>query len=319
MRGWRAPALAGAAGIAAGLWLSGLAMSCSVRHAYDAWGFDCPEFFRPQCCDSCDGISITSPTCGVEGWVCPPPSVSSLSCPNPSHLCRFPLVTGDAGACSDSGSGAAQDLYSFPGCAPQTLACPNDGVLGCALRTIQSRHDGCRLTSECAVAPLDGGCTGWGSCPPFAVNATRQALFLSEAQVEVSEYCGCPQCSWSVECPGLAGTPRCVYGQCTWVSGQVSYACADRRLGQCYPACPEDEACFTQVACAGGPDGGCLPAPDGGALPLGDDVCHPRCAADAGCPAGQRCFQVPFFGCAASDGGPPPTSSICCAADAGCR
>lgn len=121
-------------------------------------------------------------------------------------------------------------------------------------------------------------------------------------------------------CPGVdAGAARCLSGHCTWVSGTVSYACADHRTGACFATCAADEACYTQVACTGLGDGGCLRAPaDAGALP-GDDLCHLRCAADGGCPEGQSCFLAAFNGCGnlLLDGGAPVTP-ICCASDAGC-
>src|SRR5438477_411333 len=76
--------------------------------------------------------------------------------------------------------------------------------------------------------------------------------FLAAARAELARYCACPGCAWSGTCPGTdPGSARCVYGHCTWVSRQVSYACADRRTGACFPACAADEACYTQVACTG--------------------------------------------------------------------
>jgi len=321
MRGWRAPALACAAGIAAGLWLGGLGMSCTVVHGYNSETWQCPPFLRPECCDVCGGVIVALPICTESGWSCPPPSVDNQTCPFDQRACRTPEVNRDAGACADSGVGPTQELYTFPMCPPQTLGCPNDLTVGCALRTINGFHNQCNLSSDCVRAPLDDRCTGWaGTCTPYVVNAIALQAFLNEANQELARYCGCPACTWSNSCPGVdAGVPRCVAGRCIWETGQVAYLCANRSTGECFQVCAADEACFTQVSCPlGSTDGGCRPAPDGGALPRGDDLCHPRCLADGGCPAGQRCFHPPFFGCGPVDGGPQPLIPICCDADAGC-
>src|SRR5262249_45825015 len=157
------------------------------------------------------------------------------------------------GSCADSGVGPSEETYSFPGCAPSSLNCPNDGTLGCALRAVRSRHDSCLLTAECVEVPFVGGCTGWTACPPYSVNDAGLAGFLSEARAEVMKYCACPQCSWSLSCPGVdAGQPRCVSGHCTFVTEPVLYQCADPFSGQCFQTCPADEACFTQMACRQG-------------------------------------------------------------------
>jgi hypothetical protein len=149
------------------------------------------------------------------------------------------------------------------------------------------------------------------------VTAANKAVFTPLANAEVARYCECPACSWSTVCSADAGAPACRYGRCTWVPAQVQYACADRTAGACYAACAQDEACFTQVACNVKADGGCAVPPDAGA-PQGDELCHRRCLSDGGCPSGQSCFQVPFYGCLGWDGGAPPTASICCSGDAGC-
>jgi hypothetical protein len=327
MRRFRAEALAGAAGLAVGLWASGAGMSCVVLHVFDAQDINCPALNEPQCCDGCGGAAVVDPVCTDFGWSCPPPTVSSFDCSGGrSRLCLPPVVV-DAGFCVDAGQGPSQEQYTAVGCQPQTYVCPNDGTLYCALRALQSQHEDCRFTAECVAAPLSGVCTGWGSCPPFAVNDAGLSAFLDAGRAEVARYCACPGCAWTGMCSDQGkGSAHCVYGKCTWVGGQVSYACADRRTGQCFPACAEDEACYTQVACIPAPDGGCLGALDGGTLDagtpdagrMGDDLCHLRCAADGGCPAGQACFAVAFFGCGSPDAGAPVTN-ICCAADAGCR
>jgi hypothetical protein len=313
--------MAGVVGIAAGLWASGLGMSCVVRHPFDGQELDCPGFFRPQCCDSCVGPAVSDPVCTEQGWTCLPPSVNSFTCPSPSPFCQTPVVNPDAGGCADGGV-LSEETYAAPGCSQESLVCPNDGTLRCALRKIQAQHDACQLTADCVPAPPPArNCTGWGTCPPFAVHSAQLGAFLAEEQAEVDRYCACPTCAWSTMCPGVdAGVARCVSGHCTWVSGPVAYACADRRTGACFSTCAADEACYTQVvACTPLGDGGCLPMPvDAGVLP-GDDLCHLRCAADGGCPEGQSCFLAAFNGCRSVllDGGTPVTP-ICCAADAGC-
>jgi len=324
---WRAPALAGLAGLAAGLWAGGAGMSCVVDHLFDSQEFDCPALNQPQCCNGCGGPAVADPICVQPGgWTCPAPTVSSFECSvGRSRLCLPPVVV-DAGTCvDDAGQGPSGERYTAPGCAPQTSVCPNDGTLLCALQTLQEARRDCRLTAECVVAPLSGQCTGWGSCPPFAVNDAGLAGFLDAGRAEVARYCACPDCAWSGTCPDQdKGSVRCVFGKCTWLGGQVSFACADRRTGQCsLSACAEDEVCYTQVACLPALDGGCLPPPLDAGVPdagpfMGDDLCHLRCAADGGCPAGQACFAVAFFGCEVADGGAPVTN-ICCSADAGCR
>jgi len=327
VRGW-SPALACAVGMAAGAWLAGAGPGCVVTHHFDAGDLNCLPFPRPQCCASCTGVAINEPGCTETGWVCPPPSVSSLDCPDRSPLCRPPVFQdGGPGFCSpDAGIPPSQEGYTFLGCSPLAYYCPNDGTLGCALRAIQTRYDACSLSSDCVEATLDGGCTGWGACPPYSVNRANLSAFLADARGEVSRYCACPNCLWSTNCPGVdGGAPRCVTGHCTWVSG-FSFACADRRAGTCFQACAADEVCYTQVACTSATDGGCAgPALDAGILDAGavlggDDQCHARCAPDGGCPAGQACFQAAFYGCGSFDAGTtPPVAFICCAADAGCR
>jgi len=323
---WRAPALAGMAGVAAGLWASGAGMSCVVDHLFDSQEIDCPALGQPQCCDGCGGPAVADPVCSPPiGWTCPAATVSSFQCSaGQSRLC-LPPVVGDAGVlCVDAGQ-PSEEQYFVPGCAPQAFVCPNDGTLLCALQRFQREQQDCRLTAECVVAPLSGQCTGWGSCPPFAVNDAGLADFLDAGRAEVARYCACPRCAWSGMCSDQdKGSVHCVNRKCTWVGGQVAYACADRRSGQCFPTtCAEDEACYTQVSCVRVADGGCIPSPLDGGTPdagrfAGDDLCHLRCTADGGCPAGQACFSVPFFGCGPVDAGAPVTD-ICCAADAGCR
>jgi hypothetical protein len=317
VRRWWAPSLAGLVGLAAG-------MGCVVLHVFDSQEIDCPALEQPQCCDGCGGPAVADPVCSPPvGWTCPEPTVSSFACSvGRSRLCLTPVVE-DAGTCVDAGQAPSEEQYTAPGCAPQSFVCPNDGTLLCALQHLQEERRACRLTAECVVAPLSGLCTGWGSCPPFALNDAGLADFLDAGRAEVARFCACPDCAWSSMCQDT-GSAHCVNGKCTWVGGQVSYACADRRTQQCFlSTCAEDEACYTQVVCIPGFDGGCLPhlldagIPDAGRF-AGDDTCHLRCSADGGCPAGQACFDVPFFGCGPSDGGAPVTS-ICCAADAGCR
>jgi hypothetical protein len=295
-------------------------LSCVQTHVFDAREFDCSEPSRPQCCESCGGAAVANPLCMPEGWVCPVPTVSSLACPNPSFICPPPVVNQDGGSCADAGA-PSEEAYTSPGCTPESQFCPNDGTLRCALRGIQAQNDTCQFTADCVPVPeVDRNCTGWGLCPPFVVSADRVDEFLAAAQVEVDRYCACPKCSWSTTCPADAGSAHCVFGHCTWVPGPVSFRCADRRTGACFGGCAADEACFTQVTCAAqSPDGGCVALPLDGGLPAGDDLCHPLCDADGGCPEGQSCFLTAFNGCdiLQVDGG-VPLRSICCAADAGC-
>jgi hypothetical protein len=308
--------------LAVGL-LAGFVLGCVVIHEYDLESFHCPAHLRPQCCDSCTGVQPLEATCSEAGWACPPPSVSSFDCAGQTGFCRSPVVVMDGGTCSDAGMAPSQAQYAFPGCSGAGgVVCPNDLTLSCALASVKFLYDECRFSADCVEAPIDAGCTGYGACFPYSVTAANKAIFTAAAQAEVTRYCDCPTCAWRSLCTVDAGAPSCRYGRCTWVPNQVSYSCANRQQGSCYAACADDEACFTQVACSSSPLGdggygyGCAAVPDAGAQ--GDELCHRRCLADGGCPAGQACFDVAFYGCGAWDGGAPPTESICCSADAGC-
>lgn len=297
-----------------------LLLSCIVvEHDVGPDDFDCPFATRPTCCNTCNGTHLVEPRCAPAGWECPPPSVSSSQCSGQGLACLGAVDGGgDGGTCRDGGS--SQVGYRFEGCAPASAACPNDGTLGCALGIIQDRFDGCRFSTDCVEAELDGRCSRYGACPPFTVNADQRAAFLSQAQAEVDRYCGCATCNASGgACPFNrdAGAPRCVYGRCLWLDRDVSLVCANPSSGACYGACAEDEACFTQMACPGGSDAGGCAIPDAGAVSLpGDNLCHRRCALDGGCPAGEACFLAAFYGC--GDQALPQVTPICCRADAGC-
>lgn len=291
-------------------------LSCIVvEHHYDPFE-TCPEGTRPVCCESCTGNRLVEPFCSTNGWYCPPPAVASSECPGGT----FCSGVADSGTgCADGGT--AQTDYRYGACTRSSYYCPNDGTVGCALSQLQMTYNACRLSTDCVEAVFDGGCSGYGSCLPFTVNAAQLPAFLGLAQAEVSRYCGCSGCRVNSICTVNrdAGAPRCASGRCLWVDRTVGLACALPSAGVCTSACAEDESCFTQMACRAGADGGVSCAiPDAGSTGLlpGDNLCHRRCAADGGCPAGESCYPVTFHGCGAN--AVPQVTPICCRADAGC-
>jgi hypothetical protein len=115
---------------------------------------------------------------------------------------------------------SAQEAYEYPGCANEDYGCPRLKTVFCALQTILSKHNECRVDEDCIEAAIEPKCTGAGECPPYFVSRQLIQVFEAEAQYEVDRYCpnDGPRCGASPSC-ALTGAllPVCRMGRCSFI------------------------------------------------------------------------------------------------------
>jgi hypothetical protein len=165
----------------------------------------CAAQTRFICCElGCETDTFVMADCFSAGWKCPDKFVPISTCPPGSCQQRPPPT---------------QQSYAYPGCDGGTYYCPNDLTVRCALDQIDRKHSACTTTADCALAPIDGGCTGYGDCPPAAVSSAAVAPFRTDAVREVSAYCATPSCTEAGLCayPLSAFEAVCAAGECVTV------------------------------------------------------------------------------------------------------
>ncbi|QSQ28509.1 hypothetical protein JY651_43225 [Pyxidicoccus parkwayensis] len=146
---------------------------------------------------------LAVPVCTDGSWSCPAGSTDERQCPS----------SPDQPACSLPRH--PQETYRYPGCANEDYGCPRLKTVLCALESIRAEYNTCQQDSDCVAATVNGRCSGYGQCPPAAVNASGRSDFETRATAEVARYCTeSPICGTSGSCAYPYFAVRCQQGRC---------------------------------------------------------------------------------------------------------
>lgn len=212
---------------------------------------------------------------------------------------------------------AESPQYSYPDCGDASVGiCDSDQqVLYCAASDLADKHGACSTNTDCALVPIDAGCSSLDSVgcgAGFAVAAAQADAFRDALAGEIAAFCGASEEKCVAGCVPKEGTliAACRNSRCVVSDVQSEYTYAGCNDAGTY-GCPNDLVFNCALEQIEAKHGGCQSDTDCVAVDFdtcqGNYTCTPAVVSDAGAFLAEANIELDRY----CDGGPCRSFATC--------